>query len=274
MPSPIIEKLQKLIAHERSARSIGNQEEAEAFAERIQELLTKHKLEMSEIDFKTRETGEPVDWERVSGDELAGSKVTQVWWRAHLANAIARVNSCEMVLGATNTSFFFVGRTSDRHASKIFYIYLVELAEELSSKDSDREQDQQKIAFCRTSCLSSVLWREWLDDPWTKNKFSHWMQEYRKSWKNGFGESVGRRLKERYEAELAKNADVASGAIVHIKRDTLAVQDALKGKIKEKTQAVRSKNVNGDGYTRGRNVGDAVNLSPNNLGSTSTKELS
>lgn len=50
MENPIIEKLRKLIAMEQSARSIGSLAEAEAFASKVQELLSKHKLEMSEIE--------------------------------------------------------------------------------------------------------------------------------------------------------------------------------------------------------------------------------
>ena len=51
----IIEKLRKLIAHEQSARTIGNIAEAEAFASKIQDLLTAHKLDMSEVDFQARD---------------------------------------------------------------------------------------------------------------------------------------------------------------------------------------------------------------------------
>ena len=50
MNNPIIEKLRKLIAHEKSARSIGNIHEAEAFASRIQTLLDEHKLSMGEVE--------------------------------------------------------------------------------------------------------------------------------------------------------------------------------------------------------------------------------
>lgn len=73
MENPIIEKLRKLIAMEQSARSIGSLAEAEAFASKVQELLSKHKLEMSEIELDEQEESDPIDWEEVRTDE-AGFK--------------------------------------------------------------------------------------------------------------------------------------------------------------------------------------------------------
>jgi hypothetical protein len=61
MENTIVAKLRKLVAHERSTRSIGSLAEAETFAAKIQDLLTAHKLSMSEIDFQAREEGEPID---------------------------------------------------------------------------------------------------------------------------------------------------------------------------------------------------------------------
>jgi len=43
--------LRKLITHEKSARSIGSIEEAESFAAKIQELMFKHKLAMTDVEY-------------------------------------------------------------------------------------------------------------------------------------------------------------------------------------------------------------------------------
>jgi 1,6-anhydro-N-acetylmuramate kinase len=45
----ILEKLGKIKAHMESAQEIGNEAEAQAFASMLQNLLTKHKLEMTDI---------------------------------------------------------------------------------------------------------------------------------------------------------------------------------------------------------------------------------
>ena len=51
----LTEKLQKLIAHEKSARATGNLQEAEAFAAKIAELLFRHNLSMSDVEIKQQE---------------------------------------------------------------------------------------------------------------------------------------------------------------------------------------------------------------------------
>ena len=268
-PNPMIEKLRKLIAHERSARSVGNLHEAEAFAAKVQDLLTAHKLSMSEVDFETRQSSEWIDWERVSGDEInVGSKKTRVYWRTQLAHAIAKINGCETVLDNIDTSFFFVGMTSDRQMCKILYIYLVELGEELCQKASDQDRDEQHKMFISLSVLPPELRREWSETQWTRQMFNKWMSEYRLSWKNGFAAAVSKRLIRRYEETLAAQADTSANAIVHIKRDALAVQQALKGKIKSNTSRVGTRTASGEGFERGQNTGLAVNLSPHTFGTT------
>ena len=268
--NPMIEKLRKLIAHERSARSIGNMQEAEAFASRVQDLLTAHKLSMSEVDFQEREEGEPIDWERVDGRDIEGSSMkTRTYWRVTIANAIAGVNSCMIVnaSGSRGTSFFFVGRTSDRQLAKILYVYLVELGEELCLKAAKENKPEQRDVF-------TARWRNtvkenfgedsvFMPEPtWAEKGFRKWMKDYRESWKTGFGDAIAKRLKERYEETLKAQAQVSLNAIVHIKRDALAVREYLKGKTKKGRGILTGNNANQEGYAAGQSTGNAVNLSP------------
>lgn len=67
MASAVVEKLQKLINHEKSARSIGSIAEAETFAAKIADLLFTHKLEMSDIEIADEERDEPIAQENVNG---------------------------------------------------------------------------------------------------------------------------------------------------------------------------------------------------------------
>ena len=259
--NPMIEKLRKLIAHERSARSIGNLAEAEAFASKIQDLLTAHKLEMSEVDFQEREDGEPIDWEKVDGNEIAArSNRTKVYWRVMVARTIAKINGC-MVVNDTRSrgrSFFFVGRTSDRELAKMLYIYMVELGEELCVKAAREDREVQSLKFNVHHSIHSF------DVPtWMAAAFRSWMKSYRESWKTGFADAIVKRLEDRYEETLKAQAQVSANAIVHIKRDALAVQDFLRGKTKRRRGNVRGDNSNSDGYGRGQSTGNAVNLSPN-----------
>lgn len=53
MPSAIVERLRKLIEHEESANAIGNFAEAEAFAEKFQQLMEAHNLTLADLGWQS-----------------------------------------------------------------------------------------------------------------------------------------------------------------------------------------------------------------------------
>lgn len=63
MRSDIIEILRKLIEHEKSANAIGNFAEAEAFAEKIQQLMQAHDLTMADLGWQAPEWQEEFEME-------------------------------------------------------------------------------------------------------------------------------------------------------------------------------------------------------------------
>jgi hypothetical protein len=259
--NPMIEKLRKLIAHEQSCRSIGNLIEAEAFAAKIQDLLTAHKLSMSEVDFQAREDGEPIDWELVDGSELNGrSNRVKVYWRVKIARVIAKINSCQVVNNTSSRgrSFFFVGRTSDREIAKILYIYLINLGEELGAKSTREDKKVQSLKFNVHNNIASYA-----IPTWAAAAFRRWMKMYSESWKVGYSDAIVKRLEDRYEETLRAQTQTSANAIIHIKKDALAVEDFLKGKTKKGRGRLTYTDSNQDGYTRGHSTGSAVNLSPN-----------
>ncbi len=260
---PIIEKLRKLIAHEKSARSIGNLHEAEAFAARIQTMLEDHKLGMDEVAYAEREAAEPIDWEPVSADDIDHTdtynrKNVRQYWQHTLATAIAEVNSCRAIgKGGDNSRFSFVGRTTDRQLCKILFIYMVELAEELCAKAAKEDVADQRDKFNEEK-FGYGMNRD--VPPWAAPAFRGWMKDYRKAWRKGFSEAVCTRLYAQHAAAEVKSAGTA--AMVHLKKDTIAVNDFLKGKVRAGTK-MRVSGSNEDGYARGKSTGSAVNLSPN-----------
>lgn len=126
----IIERIRKLIAHERSARSIGSTAEAEAFAERIQKILLEHKVSLSEVDIKSLDTDDPIGQ---SAADLNTKRIDK--WRVILAFGIANNLFC-MILrrtgGGESGQFIFIGRESDRTAASEMYHYLSGVGEDLS----------------------------------------------------------------------------------------------------------------------------------------------
>ena len=132
----IIDRIKKLIAHERSARSIGSTAEAESFAELIQKLLVKHKLSMTEVEIESLDKNDPI------GHSTAGlnTKRTKKWDEV-LASGIAGGFFCKVLLragGEQNCAFIFIGRESDRNAAKEMFQYLASLAPKFAKAFTDR----------------------------------------------------------------------------------------------------------------------------------------
>lgn len=135
----IIEKLKKLIAHEESARAIGNPAEAAAFAERIQQLLNKHNLSMSEVELYRAEKSsvsiEPVQ---------EGISNIEEWQRALLAN-LARINGCYALEHRAGFQCV-VGRRRDREIVISLFRYFEKLGLALSNDYlNDRERAYSAI---------------------------------------------------------------------------------------------------------------------------------
>lgn len=247
MENVIIDKLRKLILHEKSARGIGNIHEAEAFASKIQELLTSHKLGMSDVDFEERDKSEPIEYESVRARDLhCRNKKHRTYWRVVLGTTIAQVNSCRLVGDHDNSVCYFVGRTSDRELAKMVYIYLVELCEDLCVKNAVAEKYNQEDKF-----------NELTDYSGSTTQFQVWMKKYKESWKIGFGKAIVSRLEEMH-ADMLSNSE--SSALVHIKKDAVAVDDYLKGKTSKTNMSGKSRS--GDGFEAGYAAGASANLSP------------
>jgi len=136
----VIELLQKLIEHERSARAIGSIAEAETFAAKAQELLTKHKLEMTDVEFAAEEAAAPPEEERFYvNTKLGMSSNRNDGWIGVLIEAISRANFCRVirrhVTSGTNV-FSIVGRKPDRDTTKALFIYLSEAAIQTSVREA------------------------------------------------------------------------------------------------------------------------------------------
>lgn len=102
MESKVLEKIKKLVAKQQSAEEIGSVEEAEIFAAKVQELLMKHNLSMSQIE-QDRADGMAEDTLSVKIPSIGGKSNFQIM------NAIAKNNWCKcFTLGGTK-NFVIVG---------------------------------------------------------------------------------------------------------------------------------------------------------------------
>lgn len=261
--SKVLDLLNKLIQHQKSAEAIGSVAEAQAFAAKIQELMDVHKIEMSDVDFHVREVEEPFGFSEYSGPEAySGGAGKRQLWTQRLATAVADANECDIILGSGNR-FSFAGRTSNRELCVVVFKYLFELAVEMADKAVIRDKDQQQYEF-----------QEWYAKYGYKDigaGYRHWMKNYRKSWLNGFATSVQSRLRESTKARNA--AATATGAMVHIRKDDIALRnwfDAVtSGPSWRHSKNQSSSGSNHGAYEAGKSAGSAVNLTPHNFGSRS-----
>lgn len=110
IPQDLIEKIQKLINLEEGAKAIGNQAEAEAAAGRIQTLLTKHQLNLFEVQSEHLRRRIEVKEERF--DLNAHQSKTDSDWVMQLFQTIAKHNMCQVVHILRNRKKYDQGEAS------------------------------------------------------------------------------------------------------------------------------------------------------------------
>jgi hypothetical protein len=208
----IIEKLAKMVRHEQGARDIGSIAEAEAFASQVQTLLTKHGLEMSEIEFE-EQASEPIDleWAHTHHDDSSVPYETRrVEWQEELAEAIARNNNCALLITQHCNSVCFVGRPSDRSICLSLYRYFTRLALDLAEKAAKDNRDEQ-----REKCKARNTWG------YSGATFRWWMVSFKKSFCCGFSHSICMKFYEQARAmeKTAETQPEASTALIHLRNN-------------------------------------------------------
>lgn len=121
MNNKVQEKLRKLIEHQKSAEAIGNIHEAAAFAAKLQELLDKHNLSMSDIDMREQ-------------DKTMGrtdSKVSlRFTWKQFLMTAVAETNGCRLFMDYKKNAIL-IGTEPDRLVVLDLFDYFSDLGDAL-----------------------------------------------------------------------------------------------------------------------------------------------
>ena len=241
----VIEKLRKIKAHSESAEKIGSIDEAETFAAMFQQLLLKHKLETTDIEFEEEEKDEPVDQHVVDWQELRfGKQSKRVAWIERLARIISRAYFCRFLVTSRSARITLVGRKTDTEVAEYMLVTLVRIAERLVRKE-----------------------------------YSAFRKEHPHGETKGFNRSFmiafANRLSERYDEER-RSATTESTALVRINRAESAVKDYMKQYTRLGAGiGPRGDGGNQEGFLRGHKVADSLNLKANVVKSgRSTKRLS
>lgn len=229
--SKIISLIQKLLSHEQSAREIGNQAEAEAFATKIAALLAQHKLEMSEVEYKAQEIENPFG--RDNTKKAGGNSTPQ--WRMSLAMAIAGAFFCHISYSTKGNQITFYGRASDRKAAIEMYETLSDAGVYLAKKEWKLSPLSRIFKF--NSGEHAIAWR--------------------KSFLRGFADGISRRLRDQYHITQGHANSTGQGIIL---REKIELQKYIETfKFREGT-ARKATSFNADAYHRGLEHGSTAGL--------------
>jgi len=135
-PLSILEKLSKIKAHADSAKAIGSEAEAEAFASMLQKMLLQHKLEISDLDFQKEMETESVEKHYIDYSLYPDIKLrrSRVHWIECLGSIVAEAHFCQILVYPNSSRISLVGRKSDIAVAEYMFITLQRLLNHISDK--------------------------------------------------------------------------------------------------------------------------------------------
>jgi hypothetical protein len=264
MREKTIDKLRKLIAHEESARKIGNEGEARVFASTIQEWLTRHKLSLEDVASEVA-----IDGSTEVGQEQVRTSSRRVYWEETLASAIAESNSCKTVITSYSYpgrrqawavpsrrsyltrhsySIWFVGEKADREICIELFSYLTDLAQHLANKEAEGNKN--------TEFYRRFQW----DPSWKATR----TKQFKQGFLEAFADEVGRRLR-RARKNVEQEMPAASTAMVLACRTEQSVKEFIAEHYREGNKKETTRAVPRLGQPEGKKAGKKVALTTKRL---------
>jgi hypothetical protein len=248
----LITKLGKIKAHAESAKEIGNEAEAEHFASMLQQLLLRHKLEMTDLEYAAEMQSEPIIEKFPKAVYVANgrdpSKGHYVYadypdveitskptaWVEMLANIIADHNSCRILVWDRSSKIGFVGHKTNVAIAEYLFITMLRAAHKISDTAAKKFR------------------REWR----AKYGVGSTPPGYRESFLTGFIGRINTRLNEQRN-QFGKE----SLAIVRVNREALEVKSYVDGKYKKTDrEAPELKVFNHQAYRDGQNLANQMDI--------------
>lgn len=151
----IVELVRKLFAKADSAAEIGSTEEAAAFAAKANELLLRHRLEMTDLELQDEQDHDPMGRDDLLSAAWGG---VQQKWSSRLASAVAHTHFCRLIFDATagrrwRARATLLGRASDRAIALATIQMLHQQAKRLEKQAYETSDRTVSRATFRTSFL-------------------------------------------------------------------------------------------------------------------------
>lgn len=255
----ILEKLGKLKAHQESAEKIGSEAEAQAFAAMLNQLLMKHKLEMTDLEYEAEVKDEPADQYPVGGGVTWGAKRTykdypdveikgsRIKWSEDLAQIIGDTYACKLLVSQGTSRLWFVGTKSNVAIAEYTYIQMYRTIESLGWKEYKTLRNKIKWAQVKTGIGASDV------------DYSQ-AQGYRASWIEGFISKLRSLFYE--ERKATEKVEGGSTALIRIDKDRDAVEKYMDSRGRRTANSLGGqRSYNSQGYRDGQTRAGEINAS-------------
>lgn len=157
----IIQRIKKLLKHAESAKALGSEAEAEAFALKANELLMEYNLSM--LDIAASKDDDAVDFSNYVYGEYISYKDNQSGnrWKYDLISVLTKYNLCDFTFNRYHVAFRVYGRMENVDVVVWMYnflsIGLLRLAQERYNTDMLlRSQYTNRYAFLKDFLLGAV----------------------------------------------------------------------------------------------------------------------
>jgi phosphoribosyl-ATP pyrophosphohydrolase len=132
----LVDRIKKMHAKAESAKALGNEAEAFAFASAVSKLLLKHNLEMTDVEAALAMKEDPVK-AHYFRPEVFGfkRKKTRVLWSELLAHVVADAHMCGILPCHASNELMIIGTRQNRQACEFMIVFLTRYAEEHAEKD-------------------------------------------------------------------------------------------------------------------------------------------
>ena len=250
----LIDKLGKLKRHAESAKQIGNEAEAQAFADMFQRLVMQNKIDVSEVDFEQQEIEEPVGKHYINyKDKEIKIKRRRMAWVESLASVVAQAHFCRILVHVGSSRITLVGRKSDCEVAEYVLVTLQRAAEKMAKKAYYKYWFElfEICSRCGGQKTGHTDSHEFVSSTGKAAGF-------KASWLEAF---VGR-LAQRYR-EQKQGYTGDSMALVRVNKAEKAVVDWMEENFGEKKGAAalsRNGRWNSEGNRQGRAAADALDL--------------
>lgn len=145
-----IDKIHKLKTHAESAKDIGNEAEAHAFANMIQKLLSKYQLSMSEVEHAAHLENDTVieNWVE-HGEDKFPRKGRRTLWTEILAALVGKANGCVFLVRPQSNSICFVGFEVNAKLAEHMFTVLARAIADMA----ERERRKFRYECQRDGCM-------------------------------------------------------------------------------------------------------------------------